>query len=74
MQWTKTTLCQQKCDAHALFRYSTRVKLPGCHLKEDETMHLLTKIQLCHIAKRKTRQWKTPMLYTQQLHIYALSK
>ena len=42
MQWTKTTWYQQKCDAHALFRYSTRVKHPGCHLKEGETMRLLT--------------------------------
>ena len=42
MQWTKTTLYQQKCDAHELFRYSTRVEHPRCHLKEGETMHLLT--------------------------------
>ena len=42
MQWTKTTCYQQKCDAHAVFRYSTRVEHPGCHLKEGETMHLLT--------------------------------
>ena len=32
------------------------------------------KTQLCHIATRKTRQWKTPTMYTQQLHIHALSK
>ena len=30
--------------------------------------------QLFHIAKRKTRQWKTPTLYTQHLHIHALSR
>ena len=42
MQWTKTTLCQQKCDPHALIRYSTPVEHLGCHIKEGESMHLLT--------------------------------
>ena len=42
MRWTKTTFYRQKCDAHTLFRYSTRVGHPGCHLKEGDTMHLLT--------------------------------
>ena len=35
-------LISKKCDAHALFRYSTRVKHPACHLKEGETVHVLT--------------------------------
>ena len=41
MQWMKTSCFQQKCDAHAVFRYFTRVKHAGCHFKEGETMHLL---------------------------------
>ena len=48
---------------------------PGMSFKEGETMHLLSeKTRLCHIAKRKRRQWKTPTLYTQQLHMHELSK
>ena len=37
----EATWNQQKCDARAFFRYSTRVEHPACHLKEGETMHLL---------------------------------
>ena len=37
-------LISKKCDAHALFRYSTRVKHPGCYLNEGKTMSLLTEI------------------------------
>ena len=32
------------------------------------------KTQLCHKPKRQTRQWKTPVVHTQELHIHALSK
>ena len=74
MQWTNTTSYQQKCDEYALFKYDTRVKHLECQLKEGGTMHLLTENATVHKAKRKTRQWKTPTSYTQQLHIHALSK
>ena len=53
MQRTKTTRYQQKCDAHALFRYSTRVEHPGCHSKEGETMQLLT--ENATVAQSKTQ-------------------
>ena len=35
-------LISKKCDVHAVFRYSTRVRHPACHLKEGETVLLLT--------------------------------
>ena len=69
MQWTKTTWYQQKCDAHALLRYSKRVEHPGFRLKEVETMHLLTEnATVSHSQTQEKAMEDTYVVYTTITH------
>ena len=69
MQWTKTTWYQQKCNAYALFKFSTRVVHPGSHLKEGETMHLLTENStVSHSQTQDDSMEDTYVVYTTITH------